>query len=191
MTWIARDREIVSRLAPARTPAVAAEVVGRKPREVERLWRTMGGSARPFTEDERDYIRARWCCIPVARIGAQLGRSPEEIVAEAETMGLTADHVPLRPVTNSDRTSWRAARLAGMSFDEIARLTGRAKSVIRQNVRGLADMGLRGRSWSHTDDAIVKANWGKLSSVEIGKKVGRSGAAVRARAQKLGLVERQ
>lgn len=66
-----------------------------------------------------------------------------------------------------------------------ARLPGRTRDAVIHAARSL---GIKGpRSWTAADDAALRAEWGKVRTWDLAKRIGRSPSALKQRAVKLGL----
>lgn len=119
------------------------------------------GALKKWTEEEVEYLRDLYPTTPSAKLADDLGCSPEMVYAKASKMGLR---------------KYRGLTLAAKH---------------RTNAKQKAERASPHRFLKHTftpaEDAIIVAEYKKVPTVEIANKLHVTAAAIRTRAQRLGL----
>jgi hypothetical protein len=192
--WSTAEDRILSSLYPrgAAIRAIARQL-GRSEDAVSERRRALGLPARPrsrpWTAREDELVRASAAAgVPAATLAARLGRDPEQVRRRRRV--LLGSSVRPRPYTPADDDAIRRCWRTGGDVPRLARELGRSAGSIR--LRGQA-LGVHRpaprRRWRDYEDAAVRDGYASgLTCRQIASELpGRSGAAVAARAAKLGL----
>src|SRR6266508_1980500 len=155
---------------PHKPPASAQPSVGLPRRE--------GGPvmAGRWTRQQDATLARRYSAgVPRQRIAAALGRSPDAVDARRRALGIPA-RPPTRPWSRAADDLVRAADAAALPLAEVARALGLQR-------RGA-------RAWTPAEDqALGRAGPRGGDLARLGRRLGRSPAALRLRAVTLGLVQ--
>jgi hypothetical protein len=192
--WSITEDRILSGLYPQGVPIRAlARQLERSEDAVSERRRALGLPARPrsrpWTKREDELVRASaWAGVPATTLASRLGRDAEQV--RRRRRALLGSSIKPRPYTPADDDAIRACWLAGEDVQRLARELGRSAGSIRLRAQALGvHRPARRRRWREYEDAAVRDGYARgLTCREIASELpGRSGAAVAARAAKLGL----
>ncbi len=192
--WSTTEDRILSSLYPQGVPIRAlARQLERSEDAVSERRRALGLPARPrsrpWTRREDDLLRASAAAgVPAAALAARLGRDAEQV--RRRRRALLGSTIRPRPYTPADDEAIRACWRAGGEVQRLARELGRSPGSIRLRAQALGvHQPSPRRRWSDDEDTAVRDGYARgLTCREIAVELpGRSGAAVAARAAKLGL----
>lgn len=194
MTWTPRDKELMARMMPARSMPGAVAALSRPEREIEKHWRRLKIPQRPWTPDEREELRRLVTRLDVKKTAERLGRSPEEIVAEAERLGiLTPQEAPAdyNRWTTTERASVTQMLKNRTSYKHICSLSGRSIESIKSFAARCGLTRPAAPKWNPDEDQILRKWYGRETSEMTAKRLNRSPDATRARARLLGLTDKK
>jgi hypothetical protein len=192
--WSTTEDQILSSLYPQGVPIrVLARQLERSEDAVSERRRALGLPARPrsrpWTEREDDLVRASAAAgVPAAALASRLGRDAEQV--RRRRRALLGSSINPRPYTPSDDDAIRACWRDGGDVPALAGRLGRSSGSIRLRAQALGvHQPVRRRRWREYEDTAVRDGYARgLTCREIAAELpGRSGAAVAARAAKLGL----
>ncbi|CAM3567270.1 hypothetical protein DETS111669_16155 [Delftia tsuruhatensis] len=171
-------------------------------RKPERLARATNHSttmnqSRTWSEKEIRDLRARYTTTPWPELMQIFGRSQAAILHKAQKLGISRASTPVNKWSNADVETLRAL-YPTTSAAAIAALLGRAETAVLKKVQKLGiqkklfDKRLTGkarsRPWTPSEDATLKASYGKKMAKKLALQLGRTEISVRMRAYKLRLV---
>lgn len=192
--WSTAEDRILSGLYPEGVPIRAlAQQLGRSEDAVSERRRALGLPARPrsrpWTAREDELVRAAAAAaVPAAALASRLGRDAEQV--RRRRRALLGSSLRPRPYTPAEDDGIRACWLADGDVQRLAFEMGRSAGSIRLRAQTLGvHRPARRRRWHGYEDAAVRDGYARgLTCREIASELpGRSGAAVAARAAKLGL----
>lgn len=192
--WSITEDRILSTEYPQGVPIRAlAERLGRSEDAVSERRRALGLAprprSRPWTAREDDLVRAAAAAgVPAAALASRLGRDPEQV--RRRRRALLGSSLRLRAYTPVEDAAIRACWTGDGDVQRLARELGRSAGSIRLRAQALGvHQPAPRRRWHSYEDAAVRDGYARgLTCREIATELpGRSGAAVAARAAKLGL----
>lgn len=192
--WSPSEDRILSIEYPQGVPIRAlAERLARSEDAVSERRRALGldprPRSRPWTPREDELIRAAAAAgVPAATLAGRLGRDPEQVRRRRRT--LMGSSLQLRPYTVAEDEAIRCCWSRDGDVQRLALELGRSAGSIRLRAQGLGvHQPVRRRRWHGYEDVAVRDGYARgLTCREIALELsGRSGAAVAARAAKLGL----
>jgi transposase len=172
------DARIVARLASARGASTVARLISQDVSKVEAALKEMG--ARPWREGESEKLRRLWIGRTIGQLaGLFPGRTQEEIVAEAERLGLNRE-TELRRYHEVEYSPMEAARLkqyyaAKVPIETMAQRLGRSIHSIKRALHKfeINKTSLHaGRPVTEEERAIIREFYGKISPIELSAKIG-------------------
>jgi hypothetical protein len=192
--WSTAEDRILTSLYPQGIPIRAlARQLDRSEDAVSERRRALGLPARPrskpWTAREDELVRASAAAgVPAATLAARLGRDAEQV--RRRRRALLGSSITPRPYTPADDEAIRACWRSDGDVHRLARELGRSAGSLRLRAQALGvHQPARRRRWHPYEDAAVRDGYARgLTCREIAAELpGRSGAAVAARAAKLGL----
>lgn len=183
MRWCSGDDQLVMRGTPAWGAAAVARLLRLTERAVAQRAEELGAVVRPWTDEERELLIELWPGRRVAQLAAMFVRSPEEIVTEADRLGLISEETHMYAIR------WGADEIALMRKDYHRLGPTRMAALLERPLEGVQGMaqtlGLtksKSPDWTDAEDKTLLLERARnVAWIDIAAQLGRSYDAVRAR----------
>lgn len=186
MRWCAGDDRLIMRGVGAWGPDKVGALLGVPADAVAQRYRELAGVDRPWSAAERETLSRHWIGKSAVQLAAMLDRTPEEVIAEAEALGLTTDDVGLRHLTrwSQEHHDILVRHYPTLGPTGVAEMVGRPPRAVASYAK---KFGIRSRQpnidWTPEQDAeLLRLRFQEgLTYQACGKRMGRTTLSIKAR----------
>lgn len=139
---------------------------------------------KPYTDDEKDFIRNNVFELGVSAVADKLNRTEEAIRVFAHKNNISVGDISW----SDEHTQYLIDNYQSKTAKEIGEFVGRSEGAVARKAR---DMGLsKRRGWTKEQEQYLIDNYQHMFYDDISRVLGKSNAAIRKKAFSLRLIKR-